>query len=298
MLDQICVNNEGYVAPIEWHVSASYPFLHSPEARLKFRSYPPPYNGGYATPWLWVDGKQRGYNYNQWAGYVSNQLAVPSDVSLTHVGTAYDPATRNGQVVVECFNGGSDSIDAALQFAITEDSCYYVGPNGDPWHNHVCRDYVPTNAGTPVTLAAGATDTLTIPYSLDQSWVEEKVKLVLYLQNMTVQPDSTMPCYQGSAAKVLDFTGVQESKLLEARDLHVSVSPNPCRTICEFTLSGAAAVRGARVTVYTPDGRLVSSVDAAGNRATWNRAGVTRGIYLYRVNAGSATAEGKLVVTD
>jgi hypothetical protein len=50
--------------------------------------------------------------------------------------------------------------------------------------------------------------------------------------------------------------------------------------------------------VYTPDGRLVSSLQTAANRASWNRAGVARGIYLYRVNAGTATAEGKLVVTD
>jgi hypothetical protein len=107
-----------------------------------------------------------------------------------------------------------------------------------------------------------------------------------------------MPCYQGLVGNVLDFVaGVEESKLLVGRDLRVSVSPNPCRTGCEFTLSGAAA-RGAQITVYTPDGRQVSNVQTAGNRASWSRAGLSRGIYLYRVNAGTATAEGKLVVTD
>ena len=97
---------------------------------------------------------------------------------------------------------------------------------------------------------------------------------------------------------MLDFVpGVEESKLLAARDLRVSVSPNPCRAGCEFTLSGAAA-RGAHITVYTPDGRLVSSLQTTANRASWSRARVSRGVYLYRVNAGSATAEGKLVVAD
>jgi hypothetical protein len=81
------------------------------------------------------------------------------------------------------------------------------------------------------------------------------------------------------------------------RDLSVTVSPNPCRAGCEFTLSGAAA-RGARIAVYTPDGRLVSSLQTTGNRAAWSRSGISRGIYLYRVNAGTATAEGKLVVTN
>jgi hypothetical protein len=296
VLDQICVNYEGQVAPVEWHIVSGYP-LFSAEGNTKMRMYPPPYQGGFATPWLWVDGKSRGYSYNQWAGYVANQISVPSDVSLTHVGTNYSPATRTGQVQVECYNGGSDSIDAALQVVITEDSLHYTGPNGDPIHNHVCRDYVPNQNGTPVTLAAGARDTITVSYELQPAWVEENVNLVVYLQNMTTQPDSSKPCYQGAFGGVLSFVGVEESKLLAARDLRVSVSPNPCRTGCEFALSGAAA-HGAQITVYTPDGRLVSSLQTAVNRASWSRAGVSRGIYLYRVNAGTATAEGKLVVAD
>ena len=296
MLDQICDANPGWVAPIEWHTSASYP-LYSAEARAKWFSYPPPYNGSYATPWLWVDGKSRGYNYNLWSSYITDQLLVASDVGLTHVGTSYDPSSRDGQVVVECYNSGADSVDAALQVVVTEDSLYYSGPNGDAWHNHVCRDYVPDQYGTPVTLAAGAYDTLTVPYSLNASWDEEKVKLVVYLQSTTMLPDSSIPCYQGAVANVLEFTGVEESELLAARDLRVEVGPNPCRTGCRFAVSGAAA-QGARITIYSPDGRLVSSLETSDNQASWNRAGASRGVYLYRVKAGAATAEGKLVVTD
>jgi len=296
VLDQISRDYAGYVAPIEWHTVSIYP-LYSAEGRAKWFQYPPPYNGGYATPWLWVDGKSRSYQSGAWAGYVSSQILVPSDVRLSHVGTIYDPATRSGEVVLECLNGGSTEITAALQVVITEDSLHYTGPNGDPIHNHVCRDYVPDQNGTTVTIPAGEADTVTVAYSLQPSWVEEYVKIVTYLQNMTTQPDSTKPCYQGAIGGVLSFTGVEESKLLAARDLRVQVSPNPCRTGCEFTLSGAAA-HGARITVYSPDGRLVSSFETAANEATWHRAGLPRGIYLYRVNAGTATAEGKLVVTD
>ncbi|MCX6843431.1 MAG: T9SS type A sorting domain-containing protein [candidate division WOR-3 bacterium] len=296
MLDQISRDYAGWVAPIEWHTVSSYP-LYNAEGNAKWYAYPPPYQGGYATPWLWVDGRSRGYIYSSWGGYVSNQILIPSDVRLSHVGTSYDPATRTGEVVLECLNGGSTEINAALQVVITEDSLHYTGPNGDPIHNHVCRDYVPDQNGTSVTIPAGAADTVTVAYSLQPSWVEEYVKIVTYLQNMTTQPDSSKPCYQGAIGGVLSFTGVEETKLLAARDLRVQVSPNPCRTGCEFALSGAAA-HGARITVYAPDGRLVSSFETAANKATWNRAGIPRGIYLYRVNAGTATAEGKLVVTD
>lgn len=279
-------------------MGASYP-LYNAEGRAKWYLYPPPYNGGYATPWLWVDGKNRGYQYSSWSNVIYDQMLVPSDVSLTHVGTTYNPATRTGQVQVECYNGGTiPIIAAALQIAITEDSINYTGPNGDPLHNGVCRDYVPNQNGTTVTLGPGATETVTVPYSLDTLWVEAKVKLVVYLQNMTQQADSSKPCYQGSVGNVLDFVpGVEESKLLAARDLRVQVSPNPIRTGCEFTLSGAAA-NGAQITVYTPDGRLVSSLQVAANRASWSRVGLSRGIYLYRVNAGTATAEGKLILAD
>ncbi len=298
MLDQVCEANPGRVAPIEWHASAAYP-LYSAESRAKWRLYPPPYNGGYATPWLWIDGRNRSYSYSAWENYIYDHMLVPSDVSLTHVGTTYDSVLRNGQVRVECYNAGAIPIIAAgLQVAITEDSLYYTGPNGDPLHNHVCRDYVPNQNGTTLTLGPGATDTVVVPYSLDPSWVEKNVKLVVYLQNMTVQPDSSMPCYQGLVGNVLDFgAGVEESRLLAARDLRVQVSPNPCRTGCVFVLSGAAA-HGARIAVYTSDGRLVSSLRAVSNRASWSSAGLSRGVYLYRVNAGAATAEGKLVVSD
>ncbi len=221
---------------------------------------------------------------------------MPSDVSLTHVGTTYNPVTRTGQLQVECHNSGEDEISAALQFAITEDSLYYVGPNSDPWHNAVCRDFVPNQYGTAVTLPAGGRDTVTVAYELQAGWVEEKVELVVYLQNMTLQGD-TLATYQGLVSEVLSFVGVEEQELLAARDFRVSVSPNPCRTGCEFAVSGEAA-HGARIAIYSPDGRQVTSLETSGNRAFWNSDGVARGVYLYRVNAGTATAEGKLIVTD
>jgi len=294
LLDQLCDSRPGQVAHIEFHCRPEYP-LHCPEARQKWFLYPSR-GGSYYYPSLYVDGKDCGSTPSAWEGYIDGKLSVPSDVSLTHVGTTYEPVTRTGQVQVECYNSGVDEISAALQFAITEDSIYYSARNGDLWHNAVCRDFVPNQYGTAVTLAAGGRDTITVSYELQPDWVEERVELVVYLQNMTLQGD-TLATYQGLASSVLSFVGVEEPRLFAGRDLRVEVSPNPCRTGCEFALSGAAA-GGARIAVYAPDGRLVSSFDAAGNRATWSRAGIARGIYFYRVNAGEATAEGKLVVTD
>ena len=297
MLDQVVADNPGRVALVEWHVYSGAPPMYKAEANAKWKLYPPPYQGGYATPWLWADGVNRSYTYNTWANAIDQELLVPSDVGLTHVGTAYDSSTRSGQLKVECYNSGTTTIDAALQFAITEDSVRYTGSNGDPIHNGVLRDYVPNQSGTPVTLGPGAYDTVELAFSLDTLWADKNVKLVAYLQNMTVQPDSSMPCYQGLVGNVLAFAGVEESKLLAARGFRVQVSPNPVRSSCEFAFSGAA-VNGVQITIYTPDGRPVSHVQTDAARASWNRAGLARGVYLYRVHAGAATAEGKLVVAD
>ena len=278
------------------HCRPEYP-LHCPEARSKWFLYPSR-GGSYYYPSLYVDGKDRGSSPSAWEGYISTRLSASSDVSLTHVGTTYDTITRTGQVQVECYNSGVDDITAALQFAITEDSVYYSAANGDQWHNAVCRDLVPDQLGTAVTLPAGGRDTVTVAYELQPGWVADRVELVVYLQNMSLQPDSALPCYQALTGNALDFVpGVAESKPAFVRGLTVQVSPNPCRARCEFELSGAVA-SGAHLSLYAPDGRLVSSLDVAGNRATWNRAGAARGVYFYRVDVGKTTTEGKLVVTD
>ncbi len=303
MLDQICDEFGDRVAPVQWNANSSYPRLYNQEAWDKWHLYPPPMSGGYYYPWLWTDGKSSYYDFYKWRDSIVRHMAETSDVQLAHVGTTYDPLTRSGEVQVECFNNSASPITAAVQIVITEDSIYYPTPNGDTWHNHVCRDYVPTINGTPVTIPAGGYDTAVQTFAIDTSWVEARCKLVVWLQNMTLQPDSTMPCYQGMQTRLLDFTAVEEPKTPHPSRFTVNVSPNPCRTGCEFTLSGDAA-HNARVTLYSPDGRLVCILSAPQSLTPgpyslrWDRAGRARGVYLYRVSAGISTAEGKLVVTD
>lgn len=211
MLDSIVQANPGRIALVVWHGSSSYP-LYRQTAWDKWHLYPPPYNGGYAFPWLWVDGVNRGYDYYEWAGYVTQELAETAAVEVNEAGTAYDPGTRTGTLRVACHNLAADTISCALQFAITEDSIFYPSPNGDTWHSNVCRDYVPDAHGTPVVLVPGGTDTTTVGFTIDTSYREQRCKLVAWLQNMTLQPDSSMPCLQGSCADLLSFTGVKQGR--------------------------------------------------------------------------------------
>ncbi|MEO0085732.1 MAG: Omp28-related outer membrane protein, partial [candidate division WOR-3 bacterium] len=246
--------------------------------------YPGPYNGSYATPWLWVDGRQRGYIYSQWPNYVSQQLGVPTPVAMTLDGD-YNPGTRAGTVRAVIQNDSTAEITARVSVVITEDSCYYVGPNGDPWHNHVCRDYIPDQNGTIVTIPAGAADTVEQPFTLQSGWNQAKCKLVVYAQSTTMVPsDSSYPAFQGAAANVLDFVGVSDPGLPALVRPTLQSGPNPCRGHAELSFAAPAGLRYA-LDVFSPDGRLAwnyaGTTTTGTNRVIWSEP--ARGIYLCRL---------------
>ncbi|MCL6465669.1 MAG: Omp28-related outer membrane protein [candidate division WOR-3 bacterium] len=283
---------------VEWHVSSSYP-LYSAEGRAKWFMYPPPYNGSYATPWLWVDGRQRGYNYNLWASYVAAQITVPTPVQITVVGS-YDQSSRNGTIKALIQNDSTDDITARVSVVITEDSCYYAGPNGDPWHNHVCRDYIPNQSGTVLTIPAGGMDSVEQPFTIASNWNEERCKVVVYAQSTTMVPaDSSYPVFQGAEVRVLDLVGVKEEKPARAALHSLRVTPNPCRgrASFQFATTGRAPYE---VAVLSSDGRLVERFAgvAEGETSLKLRQSLAGGVYLYRVVVAGKSHTGKLVVYE
>ncbi len=310
MLDGIAINNPERVALVEWHTSSSYP-LHTPEARSKWFSYSPPYwyNGNwyYATPWAWIDGKQRGYSSSMWQTYVNQQLAVPADVGINLSGN-YVPGAGTGQLQVEFVNSTASPITATCHIVITEDSIYYQAPNGDQWHNQVCRDYVPTHVGISVTVPAGGTDTLVQDFTVQSGWDESRCKVIAYLQNHTMQADSSEPIYQGGKIPLLALTGVAEERpLARPTPANVSVVPNPVGDRAEFRFAGTPG-EPYELTIHSLDGRLVDArrgtVAASTGIVRWDRRDdegtrVARGVYAYRLRTGSSLpATGKFVVLD
>ena len=201
---------------------------------MKWRQYPPPYNGGFATPWCWVDGKNASYIYSYWESYVTDALAIPADVQINLSGS-YDPSTQTGQVQAEFVNSSSSSITANAYFVVTEDSVNYRGPNNDPWHNHVCRDYIPDQNGTSVTIPENGQDTLVQSFTLDSGWNLDRCNMVVYLQNPTVQPDSSKPMYQGALIPIAQLTGISEEKPKKIIS-DLQIAPNPCKGMLQINL--------------------------------------------------------------
>ena len=151
MMDRIAGSNHpGRVIPVEWHVDRSYP-LYSDLGENKMDQYPPPANGGYYEPWLWVDGHSAYDNYAFWESYVATELAQSSDIGITLTGT-YNNLARTGNVEATLVNVSGDAITANVYFVITEDTINYAAPNGDNLHNHVCRACSPMTASRSIRL--------------------------------------------------------------------------------------------------------------------------------------------------
>jgi hypothetical protein len=263
--------------------------LYRQEAWDKWHLYPPPMSGGYYYPWLWVDGHSRGYDYNQWADYVAQALAETAVVEVNHAGTVYDPGTRTGTLRIECRNLTADTIDCALQFVITEDSIYYPSPNGDTWHDNVCRDYVPNQNGEPLVLVPGGTDTVSVGFAIDTSYKEQRCKLVSWLQNMTLQPDSSLPCLQGSCVDLLSFTGVEEGRPLAVN--RVPSIASVARGV--LTLRESGSRRNASSILLDLTGRKVADLHSGGNDVSR----LASGVYFVRsADGGERSAVSKLVI--
>lgn len=287
---------------MEWHLRSGYP-CYLAEASRKMRLYPPPQNNGYYTPWLWLDGRQRGSGYSSWAGYVAAQLSVPADIAIAITGS-YNPGTREGEAVIEFTSSLAESLSATANVVLIEDSVYYSAPNGDPWHNHVCRDYLPNEFGTDISIPGGGYDTVIQTFTLQPAWVEQRCKVVVYAQDPTIHPDVGYGGLQAGQAPVLELTGLEEPRVPERfyQNVAAEVTPNPCRDKAVFRFV-APAGQGYKLGVYGLDGSLVrefEGVSRSGETSVdWLRDGsVARGVYGWRLACGTAVSTGKLVVTD
>ena len=266
--------------------------------------YPPPYNGGYATPWLWYDGDpDGGYVYTQWEAKIVARMAQPAPVTITMWGH-YVAADDTGRIYAQFRNDSSATISGHAYFVLTEDSLYRATSNGDLWHNHVPRDYIPNHLGVAVSVPAGDSVILDQPLSFDPSWQRHMCEIVTWIQDDNLQPDSTKEVWQGGILKVTDLADIEEEISDEVVLSDVTVMPNPCVSSTAFTFKISAG-SAYTITVYDVTGRVVRTIH--GNATTgsetvlWNLSDnsgdvVSSGVYFYDFAAAGLRTNGKVVV--
>jgi hypothetical protein len=256
----------------------------------------------YFEPWLWYDGDQHGgFNYFGWEGLITARMAMPAPVTIAMWGD-YTPGTGQGTVNVYLQNDSTATINGRVIIVITEDSLFYMAPNGVDWHNHVPRDYLPDHNGTMVSISAGNYEIVTQPFAINSRWNDNYCKILVWIQNDSMQVDSTKEIWQGAIKKVTEL-GIEET-CFDLVDAQFSLNPNPCRDRVEFAVKLPAGTEY-RVTIYDILGRQVKGLKgiAAGKNTivdwdliTNNGKKVGSGVYLYEFIADAKRISGKLIV--
>ncbi len=246
------------------------------------------------TPNLILDGTPRGSGYSSWQSYIVARMAQASPMRINMWGSY---SSGSGTIYARYYNDSTASVTASVYFVITEDSCYYSAPNGDQWHNHVARDYVPNQIGQQVTIPAGDSVTVSQNFTIQSGWNVNRCNVVTWIQNST-----TREVYQAGKIKVMEL-GVEEVRK-ESIPARVATIPNPCvnGTTFQFNVSAGTAWK---IVIFNILGCEVRSISGTGNDTNqiveWNLLNnhgkrVNSGIYFYKFLSENTTATGKIVV--
>jgi len=291
------------------HVVSSYATygMYCAEALQRMYYYPAPvWSGsawGYYTPYLWFDGKKGGTAYSGWQTLVTGRMSQPAPVTITMWGD-WSPTQGTGTVYAQFRNDSTVTLNGSVNFVVTEDSIYRVTPNGDQWHNHVARDYLPTQTGESVSIPAGDSVTLNRSFALNAIWNSDMIRFVAWIQNPTMNPsDSTREIWQGSMLGIAEL-GVEEFGNATIATANIIAIPNPCTdgTRFSFTLSSGNLYQ---IAFYDITGRKIQTIHgiASGSEdnVEWNLRDekgvrVSAGVYLYRFESEKINTTGKVVV--
>lgn len=214
----------------------------------------------------------------------------------------YNEISLNGTIYAKF---RMDSIVSAsgpvrVYFVITEDSLYFMGGNGDPWHNHVARDYLPDEVGEVVTIATGDSITTSRTFTIGGGWDENKCEIVTWIQN-----ENTREIYQGGKVNLMDLEliGIEEAGS-ESSLRPVKPAPNPCvdGTRFMFTLPSGTEYE---IDFFDISGRRIIAIKGITSQneesVRWNLKDdngvrVSSGVYFYRFVSNKINTTGKLIV--
>lgn len=261
--------------------------------------YPPPYYEMYITPWLWYDGNQHGgMDYNQWESMIVARMNQPTPVTI-HLDGEYSPTNNTGTLYATFKNDSSTMITGRVIVVITEDSLFYPAPNGTIWHSNVPRDYLPDNNGTNVSIPAGDSITITMPFTTHPNWNKIHCKIKTWIQNDIMQPDSTKEIWQGALVNLLEL-GINENYQGDTKKLNVQVLPNPClrNGFVQFNLNIGTSYE---ISIFDCTGRRINRFSSNVKSIRWNLRDshgklLSPGIYIYRLVSDNYVTSGKIII--
>jgi len=300
-LAQIAATYPGRVACVDVHFEPSDSF-YLEEAFQRIHYYPPPFAGMYFVPWLWYDGNQHGgFDYMMWEALITSRMAMPAPVTMALWGD-YTPGTGQGTVNVYLQNDSTATINGRVIIAITEDSLFYIAPNGVNWHNHVARDYLPDHNGTLISIAASDHEIVTQPFTINSSWNDNYCTILAWIQNDSMQVDSTKEIWQGAMRKVTELSIEETGSNVEPRQF--LVRPNPCDDRVTFSLDLTSG-KEFQMFIYDISGRLVKDFDGVSSgqqmALEWDMCDnkgkrLSSGVYFYELLTSVRRISGKIVI--
>lgn len=186
-LNNVIRDHQGSLAVIRYHTwfpSSSDPFYRADPSENSARTN---YYLVSYVPRLFLDGSGTDTSYSHWDSLVTAREDVPSMLEI-NLGGSYDHRTRSGQI---CATISAESVDPTpdlrLFFVVTEDSIYWVAPNGLRWHNQVMRDMVPSAYGDTITIRPGRTVERCQNFTLSSSWTDRNCHIVAFVQNYSTK---------------------------------------------------------------------------------------------------------------
>jgi hypothetical protein len=184
-------HNEATIIPITWHsnfpgadvMNAANPTMH--DGRVT-------YYGISGVPTAVVNGRvQPASSANFYSGAPADTVAIANGENqvrgtMSPITLTIEETRTGKEVTVKVTVSSTEAIvGKTLQIVAVEGHHYYgsAGTNGEKDFFMISRKMLPGLGGTPITLAAGESKTITETYTIASDWTEAKMQTVAFVQD-------------------------------------------------------------------------------------------------------------------
>lgn len=236
----------------------------------------------FGTPRVVVNGTQSNSN----PLITTAQLNQVTD-QMSNIGIQVTESTgANRTATVEVFTFGNPPTGNLKIFAaIVEKEINYTGPNGESLHHDVLRAFASSKDGDDFTPAQdGGKVNLTFEYTVDASWEESEIYLLVWLQDIDTKEVINSGTRFDEA--ISSVSGTEATSLL--------ISPNPAADNLNISIQNG---RIQAVMISDLNGKTVQQVENLQESGTYvvSLKALSKGVYLVRVETNNGVQIEKIV---